>query len=252
MSRASRRDVAVVLGTYLVLGLVAGLLWWLLVDPATFTKVGGGTGGSMGEVQLARRFDADGWFCVLAVLGGFGSGLALTWWRRRDPLLVTVLVVLGAAGAAAVMAVTGHLLGPGDPDAALRDATVGQHVPVRLAVQARAAYLVWPIAALVGALVVLWSPDHGELAPEPDGPSGNGPRSVGRSPDSHPDGHADQARAIEADDPSTARSRSAGRSSRSRPRRPAETKTVSYRLAESSSTVGSRRFWPIGEIPPTT
>jgi hypothetical protein len=248
MSRAARRDVAVVLGTYLLLGLVGGLVWWLLVDPATFTKVAAGAGGSMGEVQLARRFDADGWFCVLAVLGGFGSGLALTWWRRRDPLLVTVLVVLGAAGAAALMAVTGHLLGPGDPDAALRDATVGQHVPVQLAVQARAAYLVWPIATLVGALVVLWSPDQGDPTPEPDGHGPDGSRSAGRGPDNH----SAQLRAIEADDPSTARSRSAGRSSRSRPRRPAETKTVSYRPAESSSTVGSRRFWPIGEIPPTT
>jgi hypothetical protein len=243
MSRPARRDVAVVLATYVLLGLLGGLVWWLLVDPATFTKVGRSAGGSMGEVQLARRFDADGWFCVLAILGGFFSGLVLTWWRRRDPLLVTVLVVLGAAGAAALMAVSGHLLGPGDPDVALREATVGEHVPVQLAVQARAAYLAWPIAALVGALVVLWSPDQGDPPPEP---GGRGPD--GRSPG----GDRGQARAIEADDPSAARSRSAGRSSTSRPRRPAETKTVSYRPAESSSTVGSRRLWPIGEIPPTT
>lgn len=150
-------DIAAVLGSYLVLGLVGGVLWWLLVDPAMFTKVGGG-GGSMGELQLAQRFAGDGWYAVIAAVGGLVAGVALTWWRMRDLLLTTVLLLVGAGIAAAVMAVTGHLLGPGDPDAALAAAAPGAHVPVPLTVHAKAGYLVWPIASLVGALVVLWSP----------------------------------------------------------------------------------------------
>ncbi len=44
--------------------------------------------------------------------------------------------------------------------------------------------------------------------------------------------------------------RSAGASSTSRPRRPAETSTVSWSSAEASTTVGCGRFWPSGEMPP--
>ncbi len=51
--------------------------------------------------------------------------------------------------------------------------------------------------------------------------------------------------------PVTAR-RSSGASSRSRPRRPPETRTVSKRIADSSSTVGSGVFCPMGLMPPTT
>lgn len=149
-------DLATILGSYLLLGLVGGVLWWLLVDPASFTKVGGG--GSMGELQLAKRFGGDGWYAVIAAVGGLAAGVTLTWWRMRDLLLTTVLVVVGAGVAAAVMAVTGQLLGPGDPDAALAAAAAGAHVPVPLSVHAKAGYLVWPIASLVGALIVLWSP----------------------------------------------------------------------------------------------
>jgi hypothetical protein len=55
------------------------------------------------------------------------------------------------------MALIGHALGPGDPNAALAAVKIGQHVPDQIRVAAWATYLVWPIGALVGALGVLWS-----------------------------------------------------------------------------------------------
>ena len=54
-----------------------------------------------------------------------------------------------------MMALIGHLLGPGDPAAALREAKVGAQVPLPLEVDTFSVYLVWPIAVLAGALVVL-------------------------------------------------------------------------------------------------
>jgi uncharacterized membrane protein YeaQ/YmgE (transglycosylase-associated protein family) len=149
-------DAAWVLGILLALGVVCGLLWWLLVDPATFTKLK--TGGAMGEVQLAKQFNADGWYAVLAAVAGLLAGGLLTWWRGRDFLLTVVLLAVGSALAAAVMALTGHLLGPGDPQAALVHAKLGATVPADLRVTAKADYLVWPIAVLIGSLMVLWSP----------------------------------------------------------------------------------------------
>jgi len=148
-------DVAAVLTTYLLLGAVCGVLWWLLVQPALFTKVHGG--GSMSELQLGNEFNGDGWYAVIAAVTGILSGLCLTWWRSRDYLLLTVLLVPGAAVAATVMALVGHALGPGDPQAALAAARAGQHLADQLPVAAWATYLVWPMGALVGALGVLWS-----------------------------------------------------------------------------------------------
>lgn len=157
-------DVLVVLLVFAALGVLCGVLWWLLVDPAQFTKRA--SGGTMGEIELGRRFDTDGWYTVLAAVPGFLAGLSLTWWRDRDFRLTTVLLVPGAAVAAVLMAVVGRLLGPGDPDAALEAAKLGARVPVELAVTADAVYLTWPIAVLLGSLVVLWS--------SPEDPPGRG------------------------------------------------------------------------------
>ena len=150
----ARRDAAVVLGSFLLLGALAGVLWWALVDPAEFTKFPS-AGSAMDEVDLGKQFSADGWYVVIAAVAGLVSGMAITGWRSRDPLLTSALLVVGAALAAAVMAGVGYLLGPGNPQAVLEGAKVGAHVPERLDVSATAAYLAWPIAVLTGALVVL-------------------------------------------------------------------------------------------------
>ena len=148
-----RGDAVVVIGIFLVLGLAGGVLWWLLVDLAAYTKTR--DGGVMSEAALRRQFSADGVYAVIAAVAGLVTGLVLTWWRSRDPLLTSLLLVIGAAIAAAVMALTGHLLGPGDPATALREAKVGAQVPLRLEVDTFSVYLVWPVAVLAGALVVL-------------------------------------------------------------------------------------------------
>jgi hypothetical protein len=150
------RDVLAVLGTFLLIGVACGVLWWLAVTPATFTAMPDG-GGSMSEVQLGKRFDADGWYAVIGLVVGFLSGLGVTWWRSRDFRLTTFLLVPGSAVAAGAMALTGSLLGPPDPHAALATASPGQLVPVQLEVSGFAPYLVWPVAVLLGSLMVLFS-----------------------------------------------------------------------------------------------
>jgi hypothetical protein len=163
--RGVAQDVLLALGAFLVLGLLGAVLWSQLVTPADYTKVSGG--GGMGETDFGHQFSADGWFVVIGVLGGLLAGLVLTGWRRRDPLLVVGLLVVGSCLAAAVVAVLGHLLGPGDPGAALRAVGSGAKVPERLDVgpqlpgqpheSAFPVYLSWPVGALVGAMFVLLS-----------------------------------------------------------------------------------------------
>lgn len=153
---AAVADVAAVLGGLTGLGAVCGLVWWWAVDPADYVRRRGG-GGAMSEVDQAHLFDADGWYAVLALLVGFGAGVALSWWRSRDPWLTTLLLAPGAGLAALAMVGVGHLLGGAPSGPALAAARVGEEVPVALAVSAESAYLMWPIGVLLGALMVLWS-----------------------------------------------------------------------------------------------
>ncbi len=153
---APLRDVVAVVGVHLVLGVVAGMLWWLLVDPAVFTKAENGLG--MGEVELGKRFNDDGWYAVIAAVLGLLTGAVLTWWRSRDPMLTSFLLLAGSGVAAGVMAVTGGLLGPPDPEKVASASAIGDSVPMALEVGGLVVYLVWPIAVLGGALLVLWSP----------------------------------------------------------------------------------------------
>jgi len=165
-SATAGRDAVVVLGTLVVLGLLGGVLWAMVVSPAEFTKLA--DGGTMSEDQLGRQFGADGWYVVIGAVAGFAAGLVLSWWRSRDPVLTSMLLVAGSVLASVVMALVGHLLGPGDPEAALQAASVGAHVPQRLDVGIRpvwplgaylrdtaTVYLCWPVGALLGALFVL-------------------------------------------------------------------------------------------------
>lgn len=156
-SPASRRDVVAVLGTYVALGVVGGLLWWALYDPAQYTVARGG-GVSMGEVDLGKRFNADAWYAVIAAVLGLVSGTAVSWWRSRDPLLTTGLVLVGSGVAAGVMSVLGGWLGPSDPQQLVASVEAGARLAVPLSVDATVCYLVWPVTALIGCLVVLWSP----------------------------------------------------------------------------------------------
>jgi hypothetical protein len=153
VSAPAGRDAAAVVGTLLALGLLGGVLWSQVVVPAEFTKLA--SGGTMGEDQLSRQFAADAWYVVIAVVAGAPAGALLSWWRSRDPLLTSVLLVVGAALAAAAMALVGHLLGPGSTQAALDAAPVGARVPERLDVDTFVAYLGWPVGVLAGALFVL-------------------------------------------------------------------------------------------------
>ena len=154
-SRGLRADTALVLGVLLLLGLAAGLVWPQLVDPVVFTRTADGIVSN--EVALAEQFDADGWYVVLAATAGVLAGVVLTLWRDRDPVATVVLLLLGSCLAAWVMKEVGTALGPPDVRGVLQDAGVGTTAPDRVAVRATAAYAVWPMATLLGAVAVLWT-----------------------------------------------------------------------------------------------
>jgi len=167
---ASLRDVAldllVVVGGMAAIGVLCGVLWWAVVEPAQLIRLQDSVGQD--ELELSRDFGATGWYTVIAVVAGFLSGLVFGFLRRRDPLVTLLLVLAGCAVAAVLMQWTGHLLGPDDPAAALAEASVGTRADAPLELHGtlvqiagdpllHTAYLAWPIGALVGLLIPLLS-----------------------------------------------------------------------------------------------
>jgi hypothetical protein len=161
-ARALAADAAIIVGVLLVLGVLAGLLWPHLVDPVQVFRSQGGIVSD--EVALAHQFDDDGWYAVLAAVAGAVAGGVLTLWRSRDPVATVLLLVLGAGAAAWGMAQVGTAVGPPDPATVLADAAPGATAVAQVEVHAAAAYFVWPIAVLFGAVVVLWTrrPSHSD------------------------------------------------------------------------------------------
>jgi hypothetical protein len=159
------KDAAVIVGSMALLGVLCGVLWAVLVDPAQLIRTNapcqsiptGSTCVGQDELQLSRQFAAEGWYAVIAAVTALMCGLAFGFWRRRDPMATLLLLMVGCAVAAVLMLWTGQLLGPSDPTSMLESAAVGKRADVPLDVAGIAAYLAWPMPALLGILVALFS-----------------------------------------------------------------------------------------------
>ena len=161
-------DAGIVLVWFLAAGVIGALLWSRLVDLPTATRTQGGA--TMGPIELVKQVSVDGWFFVIAAVGGLLSGFALSLWRRSDPILTVLLVILGAGLASYVMIRVGAALGPADPEVVLRSKPDGATALAQLKLQATGAAWVWPIAAALGSLFLLWVTPHHDEPAEPDHP----------------------------------------------------------------------------------
>lgn len=151
------RDLAVVVGWFVVAAVIGALVWWQVTPLAEYTRTA--TSGQMDEEQLGRQVSADGWFFVIGTLGGLVSGVALLALRRRDPVATVVLVTLGGLLASWLMLRLGLWLGPASPKDVLPHVAVGHKVPMQLKTSATGVDLAWPLGALLGAVGMLWGSD---------------------------------------------------------------------------------------------
>jgi hypothetical protein len=147
-------DVLVVLVWFAVAGILGAVVWWQLSDLPQLTK--SGNTATLSPEELTKQVSADGWYFVIAVVGGLVSGITLLLWRGRDPLLMVVLVALGACLAAWLMLRVGLALGPDKEIGALKGTADGTHVSEQLELRATGMAWIWPLAASFGALVYLW------------------------------------------------------------------------------------------------
>jgi hypothetical protein len=149
-------DVAVVLGAGALLGLLAGVLLPQLADPVTVTRTANGL--VRDEVALSEQFDVDGWYSVLAAVGGLLLGAVMLAWRRTDEVVTLLAAVAGAFLASWLSAAVALALGPDDPTQELSGAADGATAPAALALTADVVHWVWPLFAVLGALLYLISP----------------------------------------------------------------------------------------------
>jgi len=147
-------DVLVVVVWFAVAGVLGAVVWWQLSDLPQVTR--SGNTAVLSPEELTKQISADGWYFVIAAVGGLVSGVALLAWRRRDPLLMVVLVALGAGLAAWLMLRVGLALGPDKVPGALKGAADGAHVSEQLELRASGMAWIWPLAASFGALIDLW------------------------------------------------------------------------------------------------
>jgi hypothetical protein len=152
--RAGAFDALVVAVWFAVAGLVGALVWWQVTTLPTLTRTG--DSASQAPNQLVGQVGIDGWYFVVAAVAGLVSGIVLMWWRRRDPLLMVILLALGGGLAAWLMMRAGLVLGPEPELTALRDLKEGAEVSMQLKLHAPGMVWIWPIAAVLGALLQLW------------------------------------------------------------------------------------------------
>jgi hypothetical protein len=147
-------DALVVAVWFTLAGILGAVTWWQLSDLPQVTK--SGNAATLSPEELTTQVSADGWYFVIAAVGGVVSGITLLLWRRRDPLLMVVLVALGACLAAWLMLRIGLALGPDKEIGALKGTADGTHVSEQLKLRATGMAWIWPLAASFGALVYLW------------------------------------------------------------------------------------------------
>lgn len=152
--RAGVIDVVVVAVWFAVAGAAGAVVWWQVTTLPKLTR--SGENASQAPDQLVNQVGIDGWFFVVAAVGGLVSGIILLAWRRRDPLLMVVLVALGGGLASWVMVRAGLALGPAPELTALRELAEGGEVSMQLKLHAPGMTWTWSVAAVLGALLQMW------------------------------------------------------------------------------------------------
>ncbi len=153
MNTIGVRRSALIVGSAVLMGIIAGLLWWQLAEPGRW---------QMRDVGVALTEEASrGQFQVVVVFTAVGALVSLVWSvgicvvSRGSGWLLVVVIIAGSVLASLIAWRVGALLGPPPPES-VRGLAIGETVPDELMIDAVAPFVVWPIAALVGVLLVSW------------------------------------------------------------------------------------------------
>lgn len=151
-------ELAIFLGIFGVASFIGALIWKSVVDLPLMTQAGSGRSSVVlaYAVQAIKAIDIDAGYLFVSAPLALVLGVGLTYWRRRTPVTTVVLIALVSVCAAALMERFGLWIGPPNPADVLQSAKVGTSAPAQLQVQATGVLLMWPAAALLGSLLVLF------------------------------------------------------------------------------------------------
>ena len=163
-----------VLVAFAVSGVLAGIVWHALWTPPSGVYYQ--DEWVIDAAGAPRDVGGTALYVVVGLVGGLVVGFAVTLSSRRDEMLVLGAVAVGSGIAAALMALTGHALGPPDP----RPLAAGQEdftaADADLRVEGKSPYVAFPAGALsaaTAAFLLLNEPRRRDrrnrLEAEPDG-----------------------------------------------------------------------------------
>jgi len=136
-----------------VVGLPAGLVWWLVAPRAGLVVTASGVFPH--EPENKAFIAVDGSFAVVVLVAGVLTG-ALVWarWRRRGVSAVAGLTAGGLLGAL-VACWVGRLLGSVDVEARAAEAGAGAVIQAPLDVRAYGVLCLWAIASVTVFLALV-------------------------------------------------------------------------------------------------
>lgn len=146
-----QRRVALASIAVLAMGLVAGLVWLWLAEPAQWVVRDNGI--ALTEGAAKGQFSVIVLFVGLGVVGSLLAGAGIGWTLQDLGWSITPLVIVLTTIAALIAWRIGVELGPADP--ATVGGAVGDKISAPLEVDALAAFLAWPIAGLLGVVLAV-------------------------------------------------------------------------------------------------
>jgi hypothetical protein len=180
-------SLAIVAGS-LLLGLVAGYIWWAVAPRALLVIISRGAAGLV-QPETTAFIVADAVFCLIALAGGVVSGTLgyLAGVRRYGPLPM-IGVLAGALGAAYLTRWIGQQSGLAGFHHLLATLPAGAYLRDSLTLQTTGAIAFWPLAAglVAGGLEAFTTREQGRRRAAGGQPAlaGPGPRIGGLWPGS--------------------------------------------------------------------
>lgn len=157
MSGRPAPSTALWLSGFLLAGVVGGVAWLLLADPARFEVTAEAT--ILSESGAKGRFGVIVTYVAIAAVASFLWGVVAGYKLRDRGWSMVPLFAVSATLAGIIAWQIGVRLGPPDPTTV--NAKVGDSIPQELAIDTVSAFLIWPIFALLALFLVVYSSGDG-------------------------------------------------------------------------------------------
>ncbi|MFY0405797.1 hypothetical protein [Solicola sp. PLA-1-18] len=148
------RPVAVTVVLFVVASLAAGVVWEHLASPPGWV-VSQGEGYRAGVEESTAQFGVVAWFVACSAVPALLLGVGLAWRLHRLSWPFVLLLTVVSSLASLVTWRLGVLLGPADPTGTFSGLADGTRVPGAMELDAHGALLVWPVATLLGVVLVV-------------------------------------------------------------------------------------------------